>query len=64
MDGVKEDMRTAGVTEEDAHNRARWKRTIRTGDPRDGNKACRRKEEEEEESMHEFIHSKTTFRMF
>ena len=36
MDCLTEDMRTAGVTEEDAQDRVRWRRTIRTCDPRDG----------------------------
>ena len=43
MDRVKEDMRTTRVTEEDARDRARWMRTIRTGDPRVGHYACRRR---------------------
>ena len=33
MDAVKEDMQVVGVTEEDAEDRARWRRVIRCGDP-------------------------------
>ena len=33
MDAVREDMRAAGVTEEDAEDRGRWKQMTRCGDP-------------------------------
>ena len=33
MDAVKEDMRVAGVGEEDVRDRLRWRRMIRCGDP-------------------------------
>ena len=35
-DCVREDMKIVGVTVEDALDRKRWKRLIRTGDPRNG----------------------------
>ena len=35
-DCIREDMATVGVTEEDAQGRARWRRLVHTGDPRDG----------------------------
>ena len=34
VDVVREDMQVAGVTEEDAEARKRWKRMIRCGDPK------------------------------
>ena len=33
MDAVREDMRDLRVTEEDAKNRGKWKKTISSGDP-------------------------------
>ena len=33
MDAVKEDMNLVGVVEDDAQDRARWRRLIRCGDP-------------------------------
>ena len=30
---VRDDMRVVGVTDDDAGNRARWRRMIRCGDP-------------------------------
>lgn len=33
MDVVMEDMRVVGVEEEDAEDRAKWRRMIRCGDP-------------------------------
>lgn len=33
MDAVKEDMQAVGVTDEDAEDRAKWRRAIRCGDP-------------------------------
>ena len=37
MNCVKDDMSTAEVTEEDAQDRARWRRMIGTGDHEDRN---------------------------
>jgi len=39
LDCIKEDLLAVGAVEEDAQDRGKWKRLIRTGDPSNGNKA-------------------------
>ena len=39
LDCMKEELLAVGAAEEDAQDRGKWKRLIRTGDPSNGNKA-------------------------